>query len=103
MKPLNIIMTSLLLVGIIFAGGNVIHSHAESTVTDVVATSKQYHLMNSAEIQLLKVDMDLQTLTIVPEHKQDEWSKEQKVYLIEQKTYWTNRVRELEKNQQENN
>ena len=81
----------------LFAGFMWVHGHAEEKIEVAELQAKSLHKMNSAEIQLLKTKMELRQVMAVPEAQRDDWTKLNQEQLLEAQQYWTERVRELEK------
>ena len=96
MTRLEMVLGAFAMIGGLYGGGSVIHSHASEQVVSGVKISKQFHQMNSAEIKLLQTKMDLRIVSLVPKDKRNDWETQQIADLTEAKAYWTQRVRVLE-------
>ena len=83
-------------IGAIYGGGTVIHSHAENKVVAGIKISKEYRLMSYAEVKPLDAKQSLRIASLKPKEKRSDYEAQQISDLSEAKTYWANRVRELE-------
>ena len=83
-------------IGSIYAGGQVLHDHAESTIEDVQVTSEQMSSMNQAEFKLYTTKQELRYQLLKPIVDRTDYEQMQVQFLVEEQTHWANRVRQLE-------
>jgi hypothetical protein len=87
----DLIKTWMIIIGMLSGVLIAIHSHA----TEQIVMRDD---MNLAEIQLVKLDMELKWISFTPDDELSSYEVGKRDVLVKERAYWVQRVRDIENN-----